>query len=73
MISSEIEYLEEYKFILLCDSWYSKGAILNTVKKHDNLELIGAVRSDTEIYDLPPAPTGKRGRPRQKGDKLDKF
>lgn len=71
IIDSVMEYLEEYKVILLCDSWYSKGAVLNTVKKHNNLELIGAVRSDTAIYDLPPAPTGKRERPRQKGNKLD--
>jgi hypothetical protein len=41
------------------------------VKNNDNLEILGAVRHDTVIYDLPPAPTGKRGRPRTKGDRLN--
>ncbi|WP_242661369.1 IS701 family transposase [Alkaliphilus metalliredigens] len=59
--------LEMFQVILLCDSWYSKGSILDTVKEFDNLKIIGAVRHDTAIYDLPPAPTGKRGRPRKRG------
>jgi hypothetical protein len=63
--------LKPYQVILLCDSWYSRGAVLDTVSSYDNLDLIGAVRKDTAIFDLPPAPTGKRGRPRVRGDKLD--
>lgn len=69
MIESIMSKLEEFQVILLCDSWYTKGAILDTVKKYSNLDIIGAVRHDTVMYDLPPAPTGKRGRPRQKGDR----
>ncbi|KUO73237.1 MAG: hypothetical protein APF77_12445 [Clostridia bacterium BRH_c25] len=52
--------LEEYQVILLCDNWYPKGKVIDAVKLYTNLELICAVRSDTAIYDLPPAPTGKR-------------
>jgi hypothetical protein len=55
--------------ILLCDSWYPKGEILETVQLHENLELIANVRVDTVIYDLP-LRTGKRGRPAKKGRKL---
>ena len=55
--------------ILMCDSWYPKGAVLETVHAHKNLELIANVRVDTVIYDLP-QPTGKRGRPAKKGKKL---
>jgi hypothetical protein len=57
--------------ILCCDSWYSKGEVLKTVKKYNNLELIANVRVDTIVNDLPPEPTGKRGRPRKKGARLD--
>ena len=57
--------------ILLCDSWYPKGEVLKTVKKHENLELIANIRVDTCIYDLPPKSTGKRGRPAKKGRQLD--
>ncbi|MFT9493717.1 IS701 family transposase [Anaerosolibacter sp.] len=72
MIDSAMEYLKDFQVILLCDSWYSKGIIIETVKNYNNLDLIAAVRSDTALFDLPPAPTGKRGRPRVHGDKLDK-
>ncbi len=72
MIDCTMKYLKDFQVILLCDCWYSKGIILDTVKKYTNLELIAAVRSDTALFDLPPAPTGKRGRPRVHGDRIDK-
>ena len=58
--------------ILMCDSWYPKGEVLETVQSHENLELIANVRIDTVIYDLP-QPTGKRGRPAKKGKKLSIY
>ena len=58
--------------ILLCDSWYPKGEVLETVESYTNLELIANVRIDTVIYDLP-QPTGKRGRPAKKGGKLSVY
>lgn len=72
MIESIMDLLKDFQVILLCDSWYSKGMIIDTVKKHENLQLIAAVRSDTALFDLPPSPTGKRGRPRIRGNRLDK-
>jgi len=59
-------------FILLCDSWYPKGAVLETVSAYSNLELVANVRTDTVIYDLPHR-TGKRGRPAKKGGKLSIY
>ena len=56
--------------ILLCDSWYPKGEVIKTVKKHTNLDLIANVRADTRIFDLPPQRTNKRGRPHKKGKPL---
>ncbi len=60
----------EQPVCLCCDSWYPKGTILDLPKQFDNLTLICNVRGDTVLYDLPPAKTGKRGRPRQHGEKL---
>ncbi|MBZ4664700.1 MAG: superfamily endonuclease [Caloramator sp.] len=71
MIDTVMPLLVECQVILLCDSWYSKGIIIETVKKYDNLELIAAVRCDTVLYDLPPALTDKRGKARLYGDKID--
>jgi hypothetical protein len=60
------------KVILLCDSWYPKGEVLETVESYENLELIANVRADTAVYDLPQC-TGKRGRPAKKGRKLNIY
>jgi len=71
-------YADIPKVILLCDSWYPKGAVLETVESYENLELIANVRGDTVMYDLPQCKTNgvrlcKRGRPAKKGRKLCIF
>lgn len=71
LIHAIMPLLADYQVILLCDSWYPKEEVIVAVKSYTNLSIICAVRSDTALYDLPPAPTGKRGRPRKYGDKLD--
>lgn len=60
----------QHQVFLLCDSWYPKAEVAGLVNQFENLELICNARSDTVLYDLTPAPTGKRGRPRKHGDKL---
>lgn len=55
---------------LCCDSWYPKGEILNLPEQFANLTLICNVRHDTVLYDLPPASTHHRGRPRIRGEKI---
>jgi hypothetical protein len=67
MIQNIMPLLLDYQVIVLCDSWYTKRPFLNMLKDYSNLSIIGAVRSDTIMYDLCPEPTGKRGRPRKKG------
>lgn len=70
MVGEAMEVLKDVpSVILMCDSWYPKGEVLETVESHGNLDLIANVRSDTAMYDLP-QPTGKRGRPAKKGEKL---
>ena len=73
MIGDAMKVLKDLPtVILLCDSWYPKGEVLETVKIYENLELIANVRVDTSIYDLP-VHTGKRGRPPKKGKKLSIY
>lgn len=62
---------EGKRAVLLCDSWYPKGAVRQVVADTPQLEMVANVRKDTRLYDLPPQPTGKRGRPAQKGRELD--
>ena len=74
MIDTAMEALPQpFNVILLCDSWYPKGDVVNTVRKHENLDLIANVRADTCIFDLPPERTGKRGRPPKKGSPLSIY
>ena len=55
---------------LCCDSWYPKTEITELPIKYSNLALICNVRYDTALYDLPPAKTGKKGRPKVRGNRL---
>ena len=72
MIQDAMESLSGLsRVIILCDSWYAKADVFALTQSFDNLDLICNVRKDTALYGLPPAPSGKRGRPRKKGAKLD--
>ncbi|MCD6346979.1 MAG: transposase [Bacteroidales bacterium] len=61
-----LEFVNE-KVTLLTDSWYICGTLIKYVLNH-NFQVIGQVRKDTALYDIP-KPIGKRGRPRIYGDK----
>jgi len=61
---------EDRNVILCCDSWYPKAEIVKLPDEFENLNLICNVRSDTALYDLPPARTGKKGRPRIRGERI---
>ena len=52
--------LKEYQVIVLCDAWYTKKPFLSRVLVFDFIEVIGAARVDTALYELPPPPTGKK-------------
>ncbi|MGL5752509.1 MAG: IS701 family transposase [Paraclostridium sp.] len=71
MITAVIPELTDFQVIVLCDSWYTKKPFLTILKNFKNLKIIGALRSDTVLYGLKPDPTGKPGRPRLKGDRLN--
>lgn len=56
--------------ILLCDSWYPKAEVAALVEQFENLEIVCNTRVDTALYGPAPARTGKRGRPRKRGDRI---
>ncbi len=64
------EFHAQKNVIILCDSWYVKQNLVSIVEEYDNLDLIGSARADSVLYDLPPAPTGKKGRPAKHGRRL---
>lgn len=65
------ELLSCRQVILLCDSWYPKKPIPGLVDEFENLEIICNARIDTVLYNLPGERTGKRGRPRIRGERID--
>lgn len=60
----------ERQMLLLCDSWYPKAEVLTLVEQFENLEMVCNVRVDTALYVLPPARTGKKGRPKKRGNQI---
>ena len=64
------EFSQKKNVIILCDSWYMKKSLVSVVDEYPNLDLIGNARSDSVIYDLAPAPTGRKGRPAKHGQRL---
>ena len=64
------EFSNKKNVIILCDSWYVKKNLVSIVDEYKNLDLIGNAKSDSNIYDLPPQRTGKKGRPAARGNRL---
>ena len=60
----------EKKVLLCCDSRYPKAEITQLPEEFENPDIICNVRSDTALYELPPERTGKKGRPRIRGEKI---
>ena len=56
--------------IVLCDSWYARSQMFALTKEFGFLDIICNVRIDTVLYDMAPERTGRRGRPRTKGERL---
>lgn len=58
--------------VVTADSWYMKGRFVEELKKINNVALLGAVRSDTAMFDLPkPKQPGTKGAPQKWGHKID--
>lgn len=70
MVTAVASWLPERKFELSVDGGYANEVVVSNLPK--NVSLVSRTRSDATLYDLKPAPTGKAGRPRSKGDKQAK-
>ena len=44
--------LAEYQVIVTCDSWYTKAPFISSIKKFENINIIGDLYSDTAMFDL---------------------
>ena len=64
------EFSSQKNVIILCDSWYTKQNLVSIVEEYPNLDLIGNARADSVIYDLAPAPIGRKVRPAKHGKRL---
>ena len=64
------ELSSEKNVVILCDSWYAKKNLVRIVDEYSNLDVVCNARLDSVMYDLPPEPTGKRGRPAKRGRRL---
>ena len=71
LVRSAMNFLGlQRQIILCCDSWYPKSCVKALIEEYANLVMICNVRTDTAIYALPPIPSGRRGRPRVRGERL---
>ena len=70
MVSFIMPLMEGRQVILSFDSWYAKRTFIQPLQNFENLIMICNARYDSALFDLPPAPTGKRGRPAKRGKKL---
>ncbi len=70
MISIVMPMMEGRQVILSFDSWYAKKTFIQPLQDYGNLVMVCNARYDSALFDLPPASTGKRGRPAKRGRKL---
>lgn len=72
MVESVAPALNQYQVILSCDSWYTKKPFISKIEKFSNINVLGALRSDTVMYEVSyEKHTGKRGRPRKRGHRIN--
>lgn len=72
LIEEVMPLLKDRQVLLLFDSWYAKSSLIERVLQYPGLDIICNVRSDSAMYELPPLPNGKPGRPK-KTRKADSY
>ena len=70
MVSTVMPMMKDRQVILSFDSWYAKSSFIKPLQQFENLVMVCNSRYDSALYDLPPQPTGKRGRPAKRGQRL---
>ena len=70
MVTQVMPDLQSKRTILLCDSWYAKQEVTDLVEQFEHLDIVCNVRKDTVLHELPPKPSGQRGRPKKYGERI---
>ena len=70
LIDEVMPLLKGRQVLLFFDSWYAKSSLIEQVLQYPRLNLICNVRSDSAMYELPPLPNGKPGRPKKRGKRI---
>ena len=65
-IEKVMPLLKDRQVLLFFDSWYAKSSLIERVLQYLHLAIIYNVRSDSAMYELPPLPSGKPGRPKKR-------
>lgn len=75
LIEEVMPLLKDRQVLLFFDSWYAKSSLIERGLRYPHLAIICNVRSDSAMYELPPLPNGKPGRPKKRGNRihLDDF
>lgn len=70
LIEEVMPLLKDWQVLLFFDSWYAKSSLIERVLQHPQLDIICNVRCDSAMYELPPLPNGKPGRPKKHGTRI---
>lgn len=71
MIRLVAQRFPHIRFRVLADHAYNGRALLNEVlSQTDNVNFVVRGHGNAALYELPPPPTGRRGRPRTRGNRL---
>ena len=70
LIEKVLPLLKDRQILLLFDSWYAKSSLIERVLQYPHLAFICNVRSDSAMYESPPLPSGKPGRPKKRGKQI---
>lgn len=70
LIEEVMPLLKDRQVLLFFDSWYAKSTLIELVLQYPHLAFICNVRSDSAMYELPPLPNSKPGRPKKRGKRI---
>jgi hypothetical protein len=68
LLKTLCQHRQNRRFHVVADSAYGGASVLSNLPH--NCDLTSRLGQNARLYDAPPSPTGKRGRPRKRGAKL---
>jgi hypothetical protein len=73
LITEILPYFKEFdkRIEIICDGGYAKSSVIVPLLKLEGVCVITRLRRDARVFELPPKPTGKRGRPPVKGKQIN--